>query len=406
MFNLSRKQSSSGFTLLEVLLVIALIAILAGIIIVAINPAKQLASARNTDRMSDIRQIDSAINQYYIDNFEFPATLPSSLTEICNTGSLSDSTVDINDVLCTTNDLVNLSALVPDYIVAIPVDPQGGNNFAFLNKIIPTAYAVATEGTGYSIMKNANNRITTQADNAELNQTIAIGPDAAGGSSTLGDGLVAHYLMNDADCTTVANTKGASGSGICTSAAGARGNTGTSLSFSGSTDDWVDISNAIPSTATPNFTIAAWVYENTTAPNVNWIGASTLSPDIRLMSFNYDAHQAMTFILQGSPNYSWLYAETDNSTVTAGAWYHIVLVAESGAPFKIYINGAEVNYQHQDTAENVDLSSFTNLVLAANAYQGSLSASGFNGLIDDVRIYNRVLTQGEITALAAGTEAE
>jgi len=176
-------QPIRGFTLLEVLLVIALIAILAGIIIVAINPAKQLASARNTERMSDIRQIDSAINQYYIDNFEFPATLPSSLTEICNTGSGSSVLVDVNDNNCLDNSLINLSALVPDYIVAIPVDPQGGSILAFLNKIIPTAYAADTDGTGYSIMKNANNRITTQADNAELNQTIAIGPDATGGGN-------------------------------------------------------------------------------------------------------------------------------------------------------------------------------------------------------------------------------
>ena len=55
------KNKKSGFTLLEILLVVGIIAILAGIVIVAINPAKQLATVRNTERKSDIKQINNAL---------------------------------------------------------------------------------------------------------------------------------------------------------------------------------------------------------------------------------------------------------------------------------------------------------------------------------------------------------
>jgi prepilin-type N-terminal cleavage/methylation domain-containing protein len=57
-----------GFTLLEILLVVGIISLLAGIVIIAINPGKQLATVRNTERKSDIKQINSALTQYYIDH--------------------------------------------------------------------------------------------------------------------------------------------------------------------------------------------------------------------------------------------------------------------------------------------------------------------------------------------------
>ncbi len=121
-----KSKRNKGFTLLEILLVIAAIGILAAIVLVAINPNKQIESARSAQRRSEINSITKAIQQYSIDNNgQYPTGIDIGAKVICNTGS-QKSTDTLNPAnLC--NNKTDLRVLVPTYIASIP--QSDSNNY-------------------------------------------------------------------------------------------------------------------------------------------------------------------------------------------------------------------------------------------------------------------------------------
>jgi type IV pilus assembly protein PilA len=141
-----------GFTLIELLLVIGIIAILASIVIVAINPTKQLGDARNAQRKSDVNTILSAVYQYAIDNDgTLPTTISTTNSQVCATNAS-----DLDGTL--TGECIDLDALTGSYLVRMPRDPQ----------------AATATGTNYWIVEGSNGRITVSAPGAEQGASISV----------------------------------------------------------------------------------------------------------------------------------------------------------------------------------------------------------------------------------------
>jgi prepilin-type N-terminal cleavage/methylation domain-containing protein len=156
MYTKQSMRSQHGFTLIEILVVIGIIAILAGIVLVAINPARQFRQANNAQRESNVNAILNAIGQYSVDN---KGTLPSEIQADADTisGVAGDDDSDLCDVL------------VPKYLPALPVDPLQLQTDADL---IPNDQSITenecddTYLTGYSV-EEEDGRVIVRAPQTE-----------------------------------------------------------------------------------------------------------------------------------------------------------------------------------------------------------------------------------------------
>jgi prepilin-type N-terminal cleavage/methylation domain-containing protein len=141
-----KQKDKKGFTLLEILLVIGIIATLAVIIMVALDPAKRFEDARNSRRLSDIQSVLSAVQQYIVDN---EGAVPSGVNDSeMQIGSATDG-CDISNTVCSVGAIscLDLSSPLARYLKEIPHDPQQDSS----------------QRTHYSIQMDSNNIITIRA---------------------------------------------------------------------------------------------------------------------------------------------------------------------------------------------------------------------------------------------------
>ena len=155
-------NSKKGFTLLEILLVVGIIAILAGIVILAINPTKQLGDARNAQRRSDVLTIINGIYQYAIDEGHSVADLDiaSSTGSDCTSEGVAAANTSDADGLYTL--LVGTSSA---YMTNIPRDPTSESDGGTAADK-PTLY--------YAHLNSDTNRVTVCAPSAYTDNNAVI----------------------------------------------------------------------------------------------------------------------------------------------------------------------------------------------------------------------------------------
>jgi len=136
----TKSVEEKGFTLIELLVVMGILAILMGIVLIAINPRRQYQLANDTTRTNAVNQLLNGIGQYETDH---KGQVPAGITV---TPQLIEGTGGVD--LC--------AILMPTYLPQLPEDPliNNGQSISTCN---------GTYNTGYSVSVDANNRVTVSA---------------------------------------------------------------------------------------------------------------------------------------------------------------------------------------------------------------------------------------------------
>ncbi len=141
--------------MIELLVVIGIIAVLAAVVIIAINPARQFAQARNTQRWSNVNAILNGVSQRVADN--------KGIFEI---GCLVGAIPPTSTIMKSAGGYDIAPCLVPIYISILPFDPT----------VVGARYVSNTDyDTGYTIYKDATTgRIIVSAPTTEIPPETAV----------------------------------------------------------------------------------------------------------------------------------------------------------------------------------------------------------------------------------------
>lgn len=118
LFTMVKTTIHRGFTLIELLVVIAIIGILASLLTVSLGSAR--ARARDARRLSDMRQIQTALEIYHVDNDAYPGPTSSYGESSTGCGGWDTSGVDTDG-----DGRPFIEPLIDEGIFGtVPIDPQ------------------------------------------------------------------------------------------------------------------------------------------------------------------------------------------------------------------------------------------------------------------------------------------
>ena len=103
-------KRQAGFTIIEMLIVVTILAMLAGVLVPILQEGQ--STARDSRRMADLRSVQTALADYYRDNGLYPTTAgewSGDARDVGNNGYAEDGYIP---------------GLVPDFLTALPSDPD------------------------------------------------------------------------------------------------------------------------------------------------------------------------------------------------------------------------------------------------------------------------------------------
>lgn len=210
-------------------------------------------------------------------------------------------------------------------------------------------------------------------------QTITV---SAASAST--GGLVAAYNFSETSGTTVVDASGNGNDGIISGATRTTsGKFGGALSFDG-ISNWVTVNDSASLDLTNGMTLEAWVYPTALSNTWRTVLIKENSPNLAYVLYaNSDTNVPATDVYNGSYN-----TIKGTSSPALNAWIHLA-VTYDGTTERLYVNGTEIALRSLQGSAQISTGA---LRIGGNSMWGEY----FKGNLDEIRIYNRALSAGEI----------
>ena len=125
-------NDKAGFTLIELLVVISIIGILATLLIANINSSR--SRARDAQRKSDLRNIQTALRLYYNDYSQYPSSSDGQIVG-CGTGGDGASVCEWGTSFVTTEQT---------YMSILPADPSVDRSYIYTRGLVTDVYTLET----------------------------------------------------------------------------------------------------------------------------------------------------------------------------------------------------------------------------------------------------------------------
>jgi len=223
-------------------------------------------------------------------------------------------------------------------------------------------------------------------------------------------GLVGHWKFDEGTGTTAHDSSGNGNNGtLINGPQWVDGKYGKALSFDG-VNDYVAVphSNSLDFERTDSFTISSWItvdslsdYRNIIGKNDNAYRGWNL---ILLSSSDASRPNSVCLVLTNTNIYNDLLACSPANSISAGNTYHIAATYNGSSDVsgvKIYINGVPQTVTPIRNGLSASIQTANETWIGRHGWAGG--SYPFDGIIDDIRIYNRALSASEIWAEYAGS---
>jgi hypothetical protein len=222
-------------------------------------------------------------------------------------------------------------------------------------------------------------------------------------------GLLGSWHLDETSGSTSYDSSGSGINGTATGTTIVAGKFGNARQ-GGTTSDYINLGTTIPWISNSVGTISVWFKANdVTTYQVFYGNAHTASVGCgsRLI---FGVYQGKIYGEIGYASPCNAMTWSGSTTLSIGTWYHAVFQYD-GTSYNLFLNGQAEAVTPGGTAGTGTWFNATNdanqqeaLLLARN-YQGTTIYNPFNGILDEVRIYNRALSAAEISALYAAHAA-